>query len=493
MQLEKSNLRAPDRDIPDTHEKALQINLDKARYGTFAEVGAGQEVARWFFKVGGAAGTVAKTMSAYDITFAEGIYGPSRHYVSRERMEQMLLHEYDLLIERLDPKRGAETTFFTFADTVRSRAEEGKDEYHGWLGMRYQSESRSPSNVILLHVRMLDEDHVLQQNALGILGVNILYGAFYHAGDPYVLLESLLDNLDSDRIEIDMVHFEGPAFVEHDNRLLSLHLVNLKLAEVAMFSPDGKTLQPSAVLSNKAILIERGNFRPITRVNLDMLKQAHAQFDRENEGKDVIEILEMTMHNLLTQGHVDPADFLERVDVLASLGKTVMISNYAEFYKLSSFLTRYTQEMVGIVISIPLLRQIFRSDYYEDLEGGVLEAVGRLFKNTVRLFVYPGVNPEGKIIGIHDIHLPKEEVHLCEHLIQNHYIQEVQADTVADLLTSSHVVARKIQEGDPAWEMFVVPEVADLIRRKGYFGWHEVSTKESSKQSSGGNSVESIS
>jgi hypothetical protein len=478
VKLEKANLRAPEREILETYEKALQINLDKSKYGTFAEVGAGQEVARWFFKVGGAAGTVAKTMSAHDITFAEGIYGRSRHYVSRERIDQMLLHEFELLIERLDQKRGAETAFFTFADTVRSRVEEGKDEYHGWLGIRFQSEPRSPSGLILLHVRMLDQDHLLQQNALGILGVNMLYGAFYHAVDPYILLESLLDNLDSDRIEIDMIHFEGPPFAEHDDRLLSLHLVNLRLAEVAMFSPDGKTLQPSAVLSNKAILIERGNFRPITRVNLDMLKKAHAQFDRENEGKDVIEILEMTMHNLLTEGHVDPADFLERVDVLASLGKTVMISNYAEFYKLSAFLTRYTQEMVGIVISIPSLRQIFRSDYYENLDGGVLEAVGRLFKNAVRLFVYPGVNQEGNIIGIHDVRLPPEEIHLCEHLIQNCYIQEVQADTVADLLTSSHVVARKIQEGDLAWEMFVVPEVADLIKRKGYFGWHEVLVKE---------------
>lgn len=224
-------------------------------------------------------------------------------------------------------------------------------------------------------------------------------------------------------------------------------------------------------------MIERGSFRPITRVNLDMLKQAHTQFDRENEGKDVIEIMEMTMHNLLTQGHIDPADFLERVDVLASLGKTVMISNYAEFYKLSTFLTRYTQEMVGIVISIPILRQIFRADYYQHLEGGVLEAVGRLFKNSVRLFVYPGVNQEGNIIDIRDLHLPVEEVHLCEHLLQNHYIEEVHADTVADLQTSSHVVARKIQEGDPSWEMFVVPEVAAIIRRNGYFGWRERASK----------------
>jgi hypothetical protein len=412
-------------------------------------------------------------MSASDITFAEGIYGPSQHHVSRQRMEQMLLHEYDLLIERLDAKRGAETTFFTFADTVRAKTDAGKDECHGWIGIRYQRHPRSIPSEIMLHVRMLDNENILQQHALGIVGVNLLYGALYYSDDPYVLLESLLDNLLADRIEIDMVHVGGPGFVGHDNRLLSLHLISLKLAEVAMFSPDGKTLQPSAVLSNKAILIERGSFRPITRVNLDMLKQAHTQFDRENEGKEVIEIMEITMHNLLSQGNVDPADFLERVDVLASLGKTVMISNYAEFYRLSTFLTRYTKEMVGIVISIPILRQIFRTDYYQNLEGGVLEAIGRLFKESVRLFVYPGVNQEGTVLGVRDLHLPENEIHLCDHLVQNHYIVEVQADAVADLQISSHVVAHKIQEGDPSWEMFVAPEVANLIRRKGYFGWHE--------------------
>ncbi|MDE1170535.1 MAG: TonB-dependent receptor [Verrucomicrobium sp.] len=464
------------REILSTHQKALQINLDPKKYGTFAEIGAGQEVARWFFRVGAAAGTVAKSMSAYDMIFSDAIYGPCERYVSRQRLEQMLHHEFDLLIERLNEKRGNDTHFFTFADTVRARSYQGKDECHGWLGIRYQLHTHSRANEIILHVRMLDKENLLQQEALGILGVNLLHGAFYNSQGPYTLVESLLDGLTAERIEIDMIHFSGPDFAGLDNRLLSLHLVRLGLAEVAMFSPEGETLQPSEALYKKAILIERGNFRPITRINLDMLAQARAQFlqDPRNADKPVLEIAEMTMNNLLNQGQVDPKDFLERVDVLAALGKTVMISNYAEFYKLSAFLSRYTREMVGIVMGIPLMRELFRDDYYGDLEGGTLEAFGRLFKNAVRIYVYPGVDPKGERISIRNIQMPDEVRHLYLHLIHQSSIQDVQADdnAIGDLQFSSQIVAQKIKAGDPSWERFVVPKVAELIKQHGYFGWN---------------------
>jgi len=463
------------REILTTHQKALQVNLDAKKYGTFAEIGAGQEVARWFFRVGGAAGTIAKSISAYDMTFSDAIYGPCERYVSRQRLEQMLHHEYDLLIERLNEKRGAETTFFTFADTVRARSFGGKDECHGWLGVRYQLHPHSRPNQILLHVRMLDKENVQQQEALGILGVNMVYAAFYYSQGPYMLLESLLDGLTAERIEVDMIRFTGPDFAGLDNRLLSLHLVQLNLAEVAMFDPSGDTLQPSEVLYKKAILLERGNFRPITRVNLDMLEKAKGQFmsDPLNQGKQVLEILEMTMHNLLNQGQVDPNDFLERVDVLAALGKTVMISNYAEFFKLSAFLNRYTKEMVGIVLGIPLLRELFREDYYVNLEGGTLEAFGRLFRNSIRLFVYPGVGEKKRVVGIHNIELPEEVKSLYQHLLTNGYIEEIRTEKVTDIQFSSHVVAQKIRSGDASWEESVTPQVASMIKENGYFGWRQ--------------------
>jgi hypothetical protein len=461
------------REILSTHQKALDINLDPQKYGTFAEIGAGQEVARWFFRVGGAAGTIAKSMSAYDMTFSDAIYGPCERYVSRQRLEQMLRHEFDLLIERLDEKRGKQTDFFTFADTVRARSFQGKDECHGWLGIRYQLRPGSRPNEILLHVRMLDKENVQQQEALGILGVNMVYGAFHYSSGPYTLVESLLDGLTADRIEVDMIRFSGPDFAGLDNRLLSLHLIRLKLAEVAIFDASGETLQPSEVLYKKAILIERGNFRPITRVNLEMLESAHAQFAAEpaNQGKPVIEILEMTMNNLLNQGEVDPKDFLERVDVLAALGKTVMISNYAEFFKLSSFLNRYTKEMVGIVLGVPLLRELFREEYYTELDGGTLEAFGRLFKNSLRLFVYPGLDTAGNRIGVRNLQLPDQSAHLYRHLIDNGFIEEIVAEHVAEIQFSSKIVAEKIRSGDPGWEAWVTPNVAELIKQNGYFGW----------------------
>ncbi len=464
------------REILTTHQKALQFNLDPKKYGTFAEIGAGQEVARWFFRVGAAAGTVAKSMSAYDMTFSDAIYGPCQRYVSRQRLEQMLRHEFDLLIERLNEKRGNATTFFSFADTVRARSFQGKDECHGWLGVRYQLHPNRQANEILLHVRMLDKENVLQQEALGMLGVNLIYGAFYYSSGPYTLVESLLDGLSSERIEIDMIHCKGPDFAGLDNRLLSLHLVRLNLAEVALFDEKGETLQPSEALYKKAILLERGNFRPITKVNLDMLDKAHAQFaaDPANKDKPVLEIMEITMNNLLNQGQVDPNDFLERVDTLAALGKTVMISNYAEFYKLSAFLNRYTKERIGIVLGVPLLQELFREEYYQDLDGGTLEAFGRLFKGSLRLYVYPGMGQSGKVIGVHNLKLSDDVNSLYRHLVENGFIEEVRAESVADLAFSSNVVSQKIRAGDPSWEEFVVPKVAELIKANGFFGWRGV-------------------
>ncbi|HEY8966579.1 MAG TPA: TonB-dependent receptor [Candidatus Methylacidiphilales bacterium] len=461
------------REIVTTHQKALQINLDPKKYGTFAEIGAGQEVARWFFRVGAAAGTIAKSMSAYDMTFSDAIYGPCQRYVSQERLEQMLHHEFDLLIERLDEKRGAETTFFTFSDTVRARGFKGGDECHGWLGIRYQLKPRSAPNELILHVRMLDKENLQQTEALGILGVNMVYGAFHYSRGPYALVESLLDGLSSERIEIDMIRVKGPDFAGLDNRLLSLHLVKLGLSQTAIFGPDGSTLQPSEILYKKAILLERGNFRPITKVNLDMLERAKSQFfaDPVNRDKKVIEILEITMNNLLNQGQVDPNDFLERVDILASLGKTVMISNYAEFYKLSAFLNRYTKEMVGIVLGIPLLRELFNEEYYAELSGGTLEAFGRLFRNLVRLYVYPGLGANGEIVGIENIRLHESVNDLYRHLLNNGYIEEVRTDRIPEMMFSPHEVARKIREGDATWEEQVSPAVAAMIKENGYFGW----------------------
>ena len=375
----------------DTHFEALQVNLDPLKYGTFAEIGAGQEVARWFFRVGGAAGTIAKAMSAYDMTFSDAIYGPSERYVSRRRLQTMLDHEYELLIERLGEQRGARTKFFVFADTVATRSYSRQESGHGWLGIRFQAEPLAPPSEITIHVRLTDGETEQQQEALGVVGVNLVHAAVFQRADPPTMIRSLLDNLTRERAEIDMVEFAGPAFQGVDNRLMSLELVQHGLTDAAMFTADGRVVQPSDVLHKKCVLIERGSFRPVTKVTVDMLKCAQAQFVQEPgvQGEGVVVLFEMTLKNLREDDAINPQDFLDRADILAALGKTVLISNYGEYHRLAAYLFRSTRKPIGIVMGVPTLRELFEETYYADLEGGILESFGRLFKNDLKIYAYP--------------------------------------------------------------------------------------------------------
>lgn len=374
-----------------TTQKVLTINRDAPKYGTFAEIGAGQEVAREFFHAGGASRTIAKSISAYDMVFSDAIYGRAPRCVSRERLKLMLDHEYQLLIERLGATRGDRTCFFVFANTVATSNSKDTNEAHGWLGIRLQIEPKREPSEIVLHVRMWDKEATLQQQALGIVGVNLIYGAFYYRDDPKKLIGSLHDDLAPGRIEVDMLRFAGPYFEKVDNRLMSLHLVEFRLTNAVMFGRQCDVLQPSEVLYKKAILVERGSFRPVTHVNVDMINCAASQFVQEPrvKGKDVIILMEITMNNLLSSGHLDPQDFLSLVDLLADIGFTVLISNYSEYYRLTSYFRRYSKEMIGVALGINNLLEVFNEKYYENLEGGILESFGRLFRNAVKLYVYP--------------------------------------------------------------------------------------------------------
>jgi hypothetical protein len=477
--------------------KALTINLDGVKYGTFAEIGAGQEVARVFFHAGGASGTIAKTISAYDMVFSDAIYGKAPRYVSRERLKLMLSHEYELLIERLAAVRGDKTTFFVFADTVAAKSFKTNNDGHGWMGVRFQSEPQGEPSDIVLHMRMWDKENVLQQEALGILGANLVYGAFYYRDDPRRLVESLLDNVGADRIEVDMLEFSGPAFRHVDNRLMSLHLVRHGLTNAVMFGPGGAVLQPSEVLHHKAIMVERGNFRPVTNVNVDMLNCATAQFVQEPlvKGKDVIILMEITMNNLLASGSIDAPDFLARVDLLGDIGFTVLISNYSEYYRLSSYFRRYTNEMIGVALGVNNLIEIFNEKYYENLEGGILESFGRLFRQAVKLYVYPmrqdaferflasglpsaataGVTPQGYaanvLINARNAQVADHLRNLYDHLAQNRYIESIVGFDPDVLHIFSRDVLRRISERDPSWESMVPGPVAASIKRRCLFGY----------------------
>jgi hypothetical protein len=479
-----------------TNRKALTINLDEAKYGTFAEIGAGQEVARLFFQAGGAAGTVAKTISAYDMTFSDAIYGKAPRYVSRERLALMLDHEYQLLIERLADKRGDRTTFFVFADTVATKSYKGNNDAHGWMGIRFQSEPGGPPSEIVLHVRMWDKEAVPQQEALGIVGTNLVYGAFYFRDDPKRFIESLVDHVGTARMEVDMVTFSGPAFDHVDNRLMSLYLVQFGLTNAVMFGPKGEVFQPSEVLYKKAILVERGSFRPVTHVNVDMLNCATAQFVQEPavKGKDVVVLMEITMNNLLAAGELDAQDFLSRVDLLGELGFTSMISNYSEYYRLTTYFRRYTKEMIGVALGINNLLEIFNERYYEHLEGGILESFGRMFRHAVKLYIYPmrqeaydlylnsGGAPRHASAATHafaanvlitakNVHVADHLSNLYAHLLENHYIDCIVGFDREILGIFSRDVLSRIKEGDAGWEQMVPAPVATAIKKRSLFGY----------------------
>jgi hypothetical protein len=461
-----------------THDKALRINLDPTRYGTFAEIGAGQEVVRWFFRVGGAAGTIAKSISAYDMTVSDAIYGPTERYVSRARLEAMLEHEYALNRARLASARGVTTAFFAFADTVAAQSYRGTSECHGWMGVTFQARPGDQESRILIHVRMLDRDGSAQQEALGIVGVNLLYGACFQSHQPEALVEALLDGLGTHRIEIDMVEFSGIEFRNVDNRLMSMKLVELGLSGVAMFGPDGKVRQPSEALYKKHALLARGSFRPVCHSHLDILRSARERFvsDLGEAGTEpVVELAELTLRNLRgDRQEVDRADFLARADMLAAVGKTVLISDYFEFHKLSSYVSRCTQRRSAFVIGAGTLGEIFDERSSAALEGGVLEAAGRLFRNELTLYVYPLRDPEsGRLTTVENYPVERQLRGLYDHLVARGALRQLDNYDARYLPVFSRDVLARITHGDPSFEDAVPPEVARVIRERGTFGWRE--------------------
>jgi hypothetical protein len=464
----------PRQEVLDTHRKSLSINLDERRYGTFAEIGAGQEVARWFFRVGGASGTIAKSISAYDMAVSDAIYGHTERYVSRDRLQSMLDYEHEKNVKRLSAARGDTTAFFVFADTVAAKGFRSTKECHGWMGLKVQAHPRDDESQIVVHLRMLDREASLQQEALGVVGVNLLYGAFFLHHEPELLVESLLDNLSTDRLEIDMIEFSGIEFRHVDNRLMSLKLVQLGLSQAAMFDSKGEVLQPSEVLHRKPVLVQRGSFRPVTKVNIDMLRTARAAFAKAQDRpeQDIVEVMEITMRNLLTEdGAIDPRDFLARADVLGAAGKTVLISDYFEYYRLASYLRRCSSYPIAFVLGAGSLLQIFDEKYYADMEGGILEAVGRLFGKDLKLYVYPMLDaPTGGLITASNVQVRFGLAPLYRYLFERSSLVQLEGYDASVLPILPREVLRLIEVGSSAWEKMVPEEIAEVIKRRGFFG-----------------------
>ena len=438
-------------------EKALQLNLDPSIYGVFAEIGAGQEVANWFFRASASAGTVAKSISAYDMTMSDAIYGKSSRYVSRERVKSMLNHEYQILTERLSADRGDSSTFFSYCNTVRARGYKDTDECHGWMGLRLQTKPGGPAGDILLHVRLLDQENVDQMEALGIVGLNLIHAAFHCRENLETLVSSLIDNLAPGRVEIDMLKFLGKPFQYIDNRICALQLVTEGLTQTAMFQPDGEVVQPAEVLYKRPVLLLRGSFNPVTKLHLDMLEQAEKL---PCSGENALEICEISMNNLLRgEEQIDYIDFLDRVDALQKLGKTVVISRCAEFYRVVAILRRYTNEPIGVILSIGLLNELFKEKWSQHLDGGILESFGRLFKDQVRLLVSPWKNRKtGNLVTAENFKSPEKFTAFYQFLCSNDYIIDLPCGEPALLDWTPRDLQTMKEQGQAEWKDLVPQE-----------------------------------
>ena len=457
-----------------TDQKALAINLDKFKYGSIVEIGAGQEVARRFFQVGAAAGTIAKTMSAYDMAVSDDIYGPVDRYVSRARLMQMLDKEFDQVVNRLASVRSRNTTFFAYAATVTARSFRQQNECHGWVGMRLQLHPGSAPSDIVLHVRMLDNDNALQAEALGILGVNLIHGAYEYHTHPEWIVECLSDGLGSDRIEVDVIHFAGPYFEEVENRLMNLHLIRSWLTRAVVFSPSGEVVVPGELFHRKPVLVIRGSFKPVTNVNVDMMLAGQRQFTQlSGVDKDsMVSLAEITMNSLVSGDNVDDADFLARVDLLASLGYTVMISDYVRFFRLRAYLRRYTQKLIGIVLSVRDFETLFDEKYYEGMEGGILEAFGKLFPDNTQVYAYPSRRRgETELVTLTNATVPHHLRHLYAHLTENGKLIGIEHYDENQLHIDAAEVLAGLRSGRGPWEKDVPDVVAAQIIERGLLGY----------------------
>ena len=461
--------------IPSIKDKALRINLNENIYGTFSEIGAGQETVRHFFRAGGSSGTIAKAMSAYDKDFSDSIYGEERdgRYVTESRLKKMLSHEVDLIEKRLKREKHPSKMFFSYANTVATIDFAKQFKGHGWVGISFQMEPNEGYNDIILHIRFKETDVHLQQETLGILGVNLIYGAFYKHEKPRNILKYLYDHLDKDRLEIDTINFSGPRFAQVDNRLMSLQLVKNGMTDAVMFNPNGKNILPAAHLYKKNILALRGSFRPVTKVNMDMYEKSLKMFLKQNrvDPNNTLAVFEITLSNLRSDGEIDEKDFLDRAELLCSLGQTVMISNFQEYYKVVEYFSNYTKARMGLAMGVNNLVDIFDEKYYRHLSGGILEAFGKLFYRDMKVFLYPMLNEEGIVSNSHNLQVHPRTKELYKFFKFNGKVLDIEDYDPENLEVFSREVLKMISKGKEGWEKMLPTGIAELIKKDRLFGY----------------------
>ncbi|MCF6348579.1 MAG: TonB-dependent receptor [Flavobacteriaceae bacterium] len=462
--------------IPSIKRKALRINLNENIYGTFAEIGAGQETVRNFFRAGGASGTIAKAMSAYDKDFSDAIYGieSDNRYVTQPRLERMLSHEIELIEDRISRNKHPDKLFFSYANTVATIDFAKKFKGHGWVGVKFQLDPLEDYNEIVLHIRFKQTDARLQQETLGVLGVNLIYGAFYMNDRPKELLKSFYDNLDQDQIEIDMVNFSGSRFMYVDNRLMSLQLVKNEMTDAVMFGPDGNNLLPAQVLYKKNILTLRGSFRPVTKVNMDMFEKAQELFLKEKTVKEdnATFIFEITLANLRSEGEINERDFLDRAELLCSLGQNVMITNFQEYYRLVEYFAEFTKARMALAMGVYNLVQIFDEKYYRHLSGGILEAFGKLFFKDLKIYLYPLKDEEsGEYITSETLKVHPRMKELYKFFKYNGKMLDIKDYDPEILDIFSRKVLQMIADGEEGWEEMLPKGISDIIVEHRLFGY----------------------
>lgn len=463
------------REILSQKTKALNINLNNTIYGTIAEIGGGQEVARAFFQAGGASGTIAKSISAYDKTFSDALYNKNKsgRYVSEVRLDKMLSKEYNELIKFLTEKKEDSTRFFAFANTVETINFKKTNQGHGWLGVRFQLTPHGKPNEVVIHVRLMENDNLLQQYTLGILGVNLIYACFYYWDKPNVFLQSLMDNLSRDRVEINMAKMSGPELKYVDNRLLSVQLVKNGMTSVVMFDRNGIVHSPADMLYKKNVMVFRGSFRPITYVGFDMLKTSFALFKKELEyvKQNTVVLCEITLNNLMDEGDFDERDFLDRVDILTGMGQNVMISDYREFYKLIDYLSNFNIANLRLLLGLPTLLKVMDEKFYSNLKGGIMEAFGRLFTQNLKIYVYPSCEEDECVTNLNNINVPENIKFLYKYLLESGKLLDVPNIKKPWLYITSHQVLEKIKNKDSDWETMVPKYVSKFIKKHKLFSY----------------------
>lgn len=461
--------------IPSMKDKALRINLNENIYGTFSEIGAGQETVRHFFRAGGSSGTIAKAMSAYDKDFSDAVYGVEEdgRYVTESRLRKILHHEADLIEKRLSRKKHPNKIFFSFANTVATIDYAKQFKGHGWVGIKYQLEPEEEYNEIILHIRFKETDVRLQQETLGFLGVNLIYGAFYKYNNPKHLLRYLYDHIDKDQLEIDTINFSGPRFANVDNRLMSLQLVKNGMTDAVIFNPEGVNILPAAILYKKNILAIRGSFRPVTKVNMDMYEESLKMFLNEQKvSKDnTLVIFEITLSNLRSAGEIDEKDFMDRAQLLCSLGQTVMISNFQEYYKVVEYFSNYTKARMGLAMGVNNLVEIFDEKYYRHLSGGILEAFGKLFYRDLKVYLYPMLDEKGVITTSETLVVHPRIKELYKFFKFNGKVVDIDNYNPKNLEVFSRVVLKMIGDSTKGWEAMLPVGVATVIKKKKLFGY----------------------